>query len=575
MKMFHEFFPGVDPAVISARLETGGITIEYPDMHRFSNVNIVIGPNGSGKTRFLEAVRDLYQDEPSGDVLYCYFPDLSSRKFVKSRKSPLPRFSLKNFLDRDGISFDNFVKAIEEQGENFLMGLLRGESEYEIEENNFRLERMNRFVAAFLGKDLSRSVRRVVGNIPSAQSLVITKASGDKTLGLTTALEKFSPGERILFYMALFLTLKKELRGNIKHCIILDEPETHLHPDALLKFTDALQAEFPGADIWIATHSLFLVPKFKFDNIVYIENSQIARRNSKLYDKLMFGMLGGGNEDVSRFFASRAQWQYYEYLSGCFRIPEVVDTVNPADPQVQKFLRSYNNREIKKVLDFGGGSGRLGRSLEAAHFLKWQDTAYHIIDKDPTLAEAAGFTVFTDLKDADKDYDFIVMMNVLHELEPGEWVSLFHEFREHMSEDAELIIIEMEALRDGECPNETGYILLGEDELAALFSVPNFMDMSENTSEDTQKPKTEGFSLSRNELSQVSNQTVSAAVKGLELRTYQKIKDIRSNKEGPVNAREYAFLLQQYINAKLFNERQEKKWLISPSADQVKADDLL
>lgn len=565
MKLFYELFPETEEILAFSELSKHGITIEDPGKHRFSNINIVIGPNGAGKTRFLEAVRDLYKGTYLADVLYCYFPDLSSRKFVKSEKAPLPRFSLKNYMDRDGISFENFVKAIEEQGETFLLGLLKGDSGYEVEENRQRLERMDRFASSFLGKNMVRSLRGVAGRILRSREpvLVIRKAFGSGDLELAEALEQFSPGERMLFYMALFLTLKKDPKDKVKQTIILDEPETHLHPDALLKFVTALKEEFPDADIWIATHSLLLVPKFKFEEIVYIENSQIIRRNSKIYDKIMSGMLGEGNDDVRQFFASRAQWQYYEYLTECFRAPKVVDTVDPADPQVQMFLRSEEDREIKKVLDFGGGSGRLGRSLEAAHIPQWKDTVYHIVDKDPTLA-AEGFTVFTDLKDADKDYDCIVMMNVLHELEPDGWVALFHEFQQHMTEDAELLIVEVDALREGERPNDTGYILLGEPELMALFKIKEFATIPGSA----KNPHADSFVFDHEDISNVSRATVLEAIKGLEARTYQEIKDIRDNKNESVDARRYAFLLQQYINAKLFNERMAE----DSTADQGRTD---
>lgn len=570
MKLFHELFPGVAAGSVSDRLRKSGITIENPDDNRFSGVNIVIGPNGSGKTRFLEAVRDLYNEEPSADVLYCYFPDLSSRKFVKDANAPLPRYSLKNFLDRDGVTFENFVKVIEEQGEKFLLGLLNGDSEYEIEENNSRLNQMERLASSFLGKRFLRTRVRSETGAGKVDTLVVRKTFGGKTLKLAEALEKFSPGERILFYMALFLILKKELRGGVRRCIILDEPETHLHPEALLKFVEALQEEFPEADLWIATHSLFLVPQFHFENIVYIENSQIIRRNSKIYEKLIDGMLGKGEAaaNAQRFFASRSQWQYYEYLSECFLPPRVVDTVNPNDPQVnevKRFIRTEEKREVKKILDFGGGSGRLGRSMEAMRLPKWQDTVYHIVDSDPSLAEG-GFMVFADLKDADADYDCIVMMNVLHEIDPNEWVKLFRELKQHLTADGTLLIIEVDALREGEDPNETGtgYILLSEPELELLFAaedgfgeIPGSIDL----------PYAGAFYFDRDDLSIVSEKTVSAAIKGLEKRTYQEIKDIRSNKSRPVSAREYAFLLQQYINAKLFNEKQAAAPSVDPEQD--------
>ena len=64
-----------------------------------------------------------------------------------------------------------------------------------------------------------------------------------KINNLEVAMNRFSPGERLLLYMAIFFVLRRNSAR--ERIIILDEPETHLHPQALLEFTRTLTKSFP------------------------------------------------------------------------------------------------------------------------------------------------------------------------------------------------------------------------------------------------------------------------------------------------------------------------------------------
>lgn len=532
------------------------VGIKVPANFRFSDFNIVIGKNGAGKTRLLQILKTLYElDRSNGrvELLYGYFPGLSDH--LPRTDAELPEHELRDFPDYPEVRFDDFFKEIETQSKDFLTRLPEYHSRTQKETSEKILESINKFFFPITRKEIIMSTKDSppisAKDSLMPQKYAVLDLSGGKT-DLVTAVENFSPGERLLLYIAIFFALKRD--SSQKRIIILDEPETHLHPQALLVFMRTLKEQFPHTTFWIGTHSLFLLPEFQFENIVYMEGGEVIPRGSKLYETVLTALLGKNNEETCQFFSSLPHWQYSEFITECFADPEVVDTVNPKDEQVQLFIKALQDQRIRRVLDCGGGSGRLGLSLEAANvFLE----AYEIYDKEPSYS-GDKFPVYTRLEDITAPYDCIVMMNFLHEVKPNEWPELLRNMYNILKSDGNLLIVEVAALTNGEWPNENGYMLLEESELLTLFGINS--NLSEIRILD--KQKSIGILIPRQALKNVTAKTVSAAINGLEKRTYAELKKIRSaaakwkeNKSGePFNARRYAFLAQQYINAKLFNE---------------------
>ena len=539
-------FPG--EANIKDKLAKIGIKI--PDDFRFSDVNVVIGKNGSGKTRFLNMLKALYESDRSNgrvELLYGYFPGLSDR--LLQGEAELPEHELRDFLDQPEVSFDDFFKEIETQSKDFLIRLPEYRSRSQKEKNKKILENINNFFFPVTGKKLITSSK---GYPQIATNDAVELDGKEANLDLVTAMERFSPGERLLLYIAIFFALKR--RSTQERIIILDEPETHLHPQALLEFIRTLKEQFPCTTVWVATHSLFLLPEFRFENIVYMKGGEVVPRGNSLYETVLTALLGQNNEKTCQFFSSLPHWQYSEFITECFAYPEVVDTINPKDEQVQLFMKALQERQIRRVLDCGGGSGRLGLSLEAANvFLE----AYSIYDDRPSYS-GDKFRVYTRLEDITDPYDCVVMMNFLHEVEPDKWPELFSKIYNLLKSDGNLLFVEVATLTNGEWPNETGYMLLGRSELSALFDISS--NLSEIHIRDSQKSV--GILIPRLFLKKVTAKTVSVAISGLEKRTYAELRQIRleaakwkEDKSGkPFNTRRYAFLSQQYINAKLFNE---------------------
>lgn len=286
-------------------------------------------------------------------------------------------------------------------------------------------------------------------------------------------------------------------------------------------------------------------------------------RDSSLYETVLTALLGENNEGTRRFFSSLPFWQYVEFLTECFATPKVVDTVDSKDEQVLMFVKALEEQRIRRVLDCGGGNARLGLSLKAAGVPL---EVYDIYDACPSYT-GDEFAVYTRIEDIKNSYDCVVMMNFLHEVEPDDWPELFHNMRAFLKPDGNLLFVEVAALTDGEWPNETGYMVLGKKELATLFNVTG--GLSEIHIRN--KQKSVGVLVPRQSLISVTKKTVSESIRRLEERAYNELKQIRLEeserrklegtdwkKDGswkPLNARRYAFLSQQYINARLFNDK--------------------
>lgn len=77
LKSLKELFSNINADKIQKKLNE--YNIEVPENYQFSEINIVIGPNGSGKTRFLKAVKELY-DLNGEKVVYVHFSGNSAKR---------------------------------------------------------------------------------------------------------------------------------------------------------------------------------------------------------------------------------------------------------------------------------------------------------------------------------------------------------------------------------------------------------------------------------------------------------------------------------------------------------------
>lgn len=535
-KGLKQLFPRLSAYKLDKLTETYNIKI--PENFMFSNVNIVIGPNGSGKTRFLNMIKDAYKYTNCNNIVYGYFPAISDKKTFEHDYEETD-YTLFDTLSDPQASFDDFLNAIETYSDDFIIDLLQ----YLEHRGKVQKSRSKKALDTIINWFYDLTNKKI--KIDNGNIVVMNNDNIIETLD--EALKFFSPGELILFYISIFIALQNNNRKN--KIIILDEPECHLHPQVLIKFVKHICSRNDYTKIWIATHSLFIIPEFDFENIVFIKDNAIISRRSNMYGLLLSEMTGTYNKNVE-FFSSLTQWQFCNYIAECFQNPNVIDNVNPYDEQVQLFVQHLKHNSIRSILDFGGGSARLGLSLKSLLGNSFSSNyEYSIYDPTPSY-KGNEFEIYNKLTDITKKYDCVVMMNVLHEIPPSDWVKTFKSVYNVLNNNGFLIFVETSILSKGELPNSTGYLVLSNDELKVLFNQPShFANIN-----ITDKQKSICTVIPKNALINISEKTIIEAIKVLEENSLNKIKFLRQVESNENNIRKYAFYSQLYINAKLFND---------------------
>ncbi len=548
--MKNRLFPNItldniNDSKIMDSLNKYGITIDEGVF--FSRVNLLIGKNGSGKTRFLKAIKDIYSTEKSVNVVYAHFPSLSCRLVEGTEKTPKASLYEWKRGAEDAVFDDTFV-AIQSQILHFFYHFGNCISGIERNEINKIISEINGYLYSLVSRKMELE-----------DNQFYISSDSNKCVLLYDALAEFSPGELMLLYMIVFLVLQN-IR-NIKTVIILDEPELHLHHAVLSRVFQSLIKMIERNDnilqLWVATHSLFIVPSLKFKNISLVENSTIKQRNSRLYDNIINQMLGD-EIAINDFFAARGWWHYYEYIRECFLDPTVVDIINPKDRQVAVVRNYINDNAPKNVLDIGGGTGRLEYSLGFPD--DCGDIQFTIYDKNPpTALERNGIKCLTELDVVDEKYDLVVMMNFLHELDPDKWSETLNKVQKLMMDTAEVLIIEESILTIGERPNKKGYFVFNTDELRILFN-------NDSIGANINDERTTAVFVPKEDLQNVNSYSIRRAILHLRDRALREV----SSYPDVDNARTYAFYLQQYINAKLYIRKSKRaKKFLSKFEDDV------
>ena len=527
--------------------------IEKPARIEFSKRNLVIGKNGSGKTRFLKAYRDACQKDKK-DIMYMYFPALAAKYEMEFEEVDVEIELYDIVNNADDMAFDDFVKTFQYTGvslvEKFITELnARGRRAKERAQSS--IVRVQENMKDFLHMELS---------IDQSKQTAIIKFSDGREKELKTALLEMSPGEINLFYISLFLAVTSNER---KYILIMDEPEVHVHPAVLIQFYKKLKELKCMEEIWIATHSPLLLQEFKFEEIILIADGKIQARNSHLYENVMKEMLGEEQKSISELFRSIDEWDFCNFLAECFVSPTVVSEANKSDEQAVKFeeyCQSLKHRRLH-ILDWGGGSGRLGKCMQLIEAgenkkLEYEYDIYEPYVEDPERDER--FNTYKKFEDIKKKYNCVVLMNALHEIGVEEWVSLFKKIAHCLRSDGVLVFAEAKALSIGEQPYcKNGYIVLGENQVKLLFKQEGYDSNIMSFHVDFgKKEKSEFLIIPAGELFNISVDNVKAALESLAAETFINLKDMDDERIRCAEAktkpsftyRKYAFMAQQYIN---------------------------
>lgn len=367
----------------------------------------------------------------------------------------------------------------------------------------------------------------------------------------------------MIFYLCIFLTV---IANDVteKIILIMNEPEAHLHPKTLINFIQTLKDSKHIVELWVASHSLFLVPLFNFQEIIFLDHYHVIKHNSNLYKELYKTLVGLENIDVLEFLKSIDNWQYYRYIAECFCHPKVVGQANVQDPQFLKLMESIElikNEGILKLLDYGAGEFRIWECLNLVgksqiDSKKISYTAYEPYPKDNTEQPFQLYTNFDEMLHSREKFDVVVLMNVLHEIEAKDWIDTFQKIESVLSESGILVFLEVFSLNNGEQPyGNNGYLILQDEQVRVLFNNESIQSSPKSLSE-----KTNCWIIQKAQIQKVIKETVYKSIHDLfkwcdkELREAYEERICLAHTEKNLSkkqqsVRRYAFLSQQYLNA--------------------------
>ena len=383
-----------------------------------------------------------------------------------------------------------------------------------------------------------------------------------------------SEGQSLLLQMAVALHAQhKRLDGLV---LLLDEPESHLHPAAIIRTLDRLRKANPSGQIWIATHSVPVLAALPIESIWYVNQGEVAfaGRNPEI---VLEGLLGGqdGRIQVEEFLALPAQFAGHRFAAECLIPPKAVNT-GPDDPQakqVREFLEieAMGTSAPLKVLDFGAGQGRLlpamrerwqaegkfSDCVDYRAFEPYPDSSGQLGRNVEAVYGAKGERVFErpdrlSMIDAGS-VDVVVMCNVLHEIPPEEWKKLFGKngvVTCLLKPQGRLLILEDMEIPHGELAHRFGFLLLDEQHIRKLVAW---------TEEDSEKIMTvtalndrlKAHVVPAGLLGRTTTESTKAALSSLRETALEEIRRVRKDNLSSRNGRIHALWTQLLANADL------------------------
>lgn len=424
------------------------------------------------------------------------------------------------------------------------------------ENNSYKLfNNFQKYVKKFLGKDFSYSQTAEGGTVNSILHF------NDEPFNI----DLLSPGQKMLFaYAILFFYLDTNSKTNIRESIIIiDEPEKHLHPEAQIKLLDALKdIVSKSGQLWIATHSVHILSHLDFDEILMIKDDELIPP-SRTTPGNSFNELMGLEEHVIElisFINSISEWAYSNFMVQCFKDPEVIFGTNINDPQFKLFKEFIQNKSDIQLLDFGAGKGRIGYTIGE------DETVSKRIKYSAFEIDKSNFEILSKVPNLDKlystsdeipqnNFDCIILCNVLHEINPDNWIESLNIIKDSLNSNGYLMIIEDRFLPKGETAHEYGYIILGSEETKILLNSNNSIELKLNEANFKERIIFNAFQ--KNEINP-DNESLTKSLQKLKESTFNNIKKLKKEKKDLNQGRRLANETQLYINSQIYLETLNK-----------------
>ncbi|MCL2527619.1 MAG: ATP-binding protein [Defluviitaleaceae bacterium] len=536
---------------------------------------MLVGANGSGKTRFIKAIelelkRMIKGEHGATSNMAIEILNINNENINKYNTlstcnyshSSLPLQSTKGFppyvLKKTVDNLQDKAVSFEQTAHDTLLYLT-----YIAKYDHAHLKKFNDDVCFPLLKGCLEWDR--INNEPTLLDTPLSELPN----------KPLSPGQMYLLRLCVAICCNKINENTI---LFLDEPECHLHPRALLEFIEILETRYKPGQIWVATHSIELVASRNRSEVWHMD-SGIAKIMGSKTENMLYNIIGKQKlYELYMLVSSPDAYACYAFAADCLTEPDPeASRAGKKDPSTS--LASDNLGLNQVVVDYGAGRGRF---LEGCKNHKgFVPLNYYAYDKfgdynsdgrypntprqDCIQAMIAngiseenyyggenGFEVLkADIGTADK----VLMINVLHEIPPHDWVNVFEDIKSLLSNTGELIIVELTELTFGEQPHEDGFFVLQPQNLAKLFSCSD-AEAENIATKHPNKPKVIKYTINKNHLCNVTPESVMETIKHLEQLSQEKIQEIKNNtSEHSDHGLTLAFWTHQYANASIYNKK--------------------
>jgi SAM-dependent methyltransferase len=303
-----------------------------------------------------------------------------------------------------------------------------------------------------------------------------------------------SDGQKVLLQLAVAVHPTRDEKGVV---LVMDEPENHLHPAALIMILDRIQAAMANAQIWIATHSVPLIAhlyELEPDCLHFVASGRITYAG-RTPERVLNGLLGSAaeQEKLLRLLDLPHTLAASRFAASCLRAPAVSEHAqrDSQNEQIRTVIAGLPRKEGPiRILDFGAGKARLLAGLTEECADPAQNVDYVAFEPEGDnrgscerqLVAAYGssdrrlYGTVDELfaSRAEETFDVVVMCNVLHEIAPSDWPGILGQrgpVYRALKPSGYLLLVEDLRIPVGELPGPQGFFLLDTVHLLKLFLV--------------------------------------------------------------------------------------------------------
>lgn len=524
------------------------------------DVVVLVGANGSGKTRILKLLEKNVKnsDAKISQHLEFYRMDFQNEHLIS--KDELPTIVNYSHFDASFQFPNSFPPYVVSKAKDVLKTC------------NYEETALNALLLLYDmafgyseqfrdGKDFNR----VTAFIKELCNISVEFQKDERTLklcNLNAEEAALSPGQQYLLRIAI-ACYWNEQRDNL--VFLLDEPEVHLHPKALIDCVKRLKEHFSDSQFWIATHSLPLTAYLtdKFNTSVYVINKDGPNLLRSDPTNLLADLMGTEDNIISirELLSTPDEYAANRFSIECFKPPTVVVSMKN-DPQNEMLESVIKAGDI--VVDYGAGKGRLfeGIGIDCVKDKLSKKITYYAYDKFPDNAERCKHVMqlyggkpqnyYNDInalhKEVDGKADYVMLVNVLHEIDINCWCEVFKDIEALLKPEGKLIIVERSELMIGEAPYRNRFLVVTDNAVKALCG-----DEFVETATHPKREYVVKYCIKRGGLNKIDNAKLRLCFKAIEQDSLDKIRALKT-KEGRNDYRQglkMSFWLNQYANAVL------------------------